>query len=110
MRSSGNFTVQRDPQRLMLAGVLLEDVGQIPDDAFYFVINTDIAECAVLAGQGPRRARGYVGYRADSGLRLNGRDSLSRFFEESVRCGIPANFYAKAKIAGPLASFSGADN
>jgi 2-polyprenyl-6-methoxyphenol hydroxylase-like FAD-dependent oxidoreductase len=110
MRSWGNFEVQRDRERLMLAGVLLEDVGQVPDDAFYFVINSDIAECAVIAGQGPGRARGYVGYRADSALRLQGRDSLPRFFEESVRCGIPADFYANAKIAGPLASFSGADN
>jgi menaquinone-9 beta-reductase len=110
MRSLGNFKVNRDPERLILAGVLLEDVGQVPDDAFYFVVNSDIAECAVIAGQSPGRARGYVGYRADSGLRLQGRESLPRFIEESVKCGIPADFYAKAKIAGPLASFRGADN
>ncbi|MGA2410096.1 MAG: FAD-dependent monooxygenase [Candidatus Binataceae bacterium] len=110
MRSWGGFKAQRDPERLMLAGVLLEDIGQVPDDAFYFIINTDIAECAVIAGQSPGVARGYVGYRVDSGLRLQGRDALPRFVEESIKCGIPAEFYAKAKIAGPLASFSGADN
>jgi 2-polyprenyl-6-methoxyphenol hydroxylase-like FAD-dependent oxidoreductase len=110
VRSWGNFKVERDQERLILAGVLLENVGQVPDDAFHFVINSDLAECAVIAGQDAGRARGYVGYRADSGLRLQGRESLPRFIEESVKCGIPADVYAKATIAGPLASFNGADN
>jgi 2-polyprenyl-6-methoxyphenol hydroxylase-like FAD-dependent oxidoreductase len=35
---------------------------------------------------------------------------MPRFIEESVRCGMPADFFTKAKMAGPLASFSGADN
>lgn len=55
------------------------------------------------------RARAYVAYRADSGLRLQGPASLPRFIEESVRCGMPADFFKSAKVAGPLASFSGAD-
>jgi menaquinone-9 beta-reductase len=101
---TGNFKVDRDPERLMLCGVLLEDVGPVPDDAFYFIIDTDRAQCAVIAGQGPGRARGYVGYRVDSGLRLQGREAYPRFIEESIACGIPADVYAKAKIAGPLAS------
>jgi menaquinone-9 beta-reductase len=110
MRSWGNFKVRRDQERLILAGVLLENVGEAPEDAFYFTINTELEECAVIAGQGAGRARGYVGYRADAGFRMNGREALSRFIEESAKCGIPAEFYANAKIAGPLASFSGADN
>jgi menaquinone-9 beta-reductase len=110
MRTAGPFKVKRDPDRLMLCGVLLEDVGPVPDDAFYFIIDSNRAECAVIAGQGPGRARGYVGYRVDSGLRLQGRQAFPRFIEESIACVIPADFYAKAKIAGPLASFSGAAN
>jgi 2-polyprenyl-6-methoxyphenol hydroxylase-like FAD-dependent oxidoreductase len=102
--------VQRDQERLILAGVLLENVGEVPEDAFYFTINTELAECAVIAGQEAGRARGYIGYRADSGFRLNGREALPRFVEESAKCGIPAEFYANARVAGPLASFSGADN
>ena len=66
----------------------MEDVGWVPEDAFYFIINTDLAECAVIAGQGKGRARCYVGYRADRGLRLQGKESLPRFVEESVKCGI----------------------
>jgi 2-polyprenyl-6-methoxyphenol hydroxylase-like FAD-dependent oxidoreductase len=110
MRSAGKFKIGRDPERLMLCGVLLEDIGSVPGDAFYFIINADLAESAVIAGQGQGRARCYVGYRADSRLRLQGRESLRSFVEESVKCGIPADFYANAKIAGPLASFSGAAN
>jgi menaquinone-9 beta-reductase len=110
MRAAGKFKIGRDPERLMLCGVLLEDVGSVPEDAFYFIINTDLAECAVIAGQGRGRARCYVGYRADSQVRLQGRESLRSFVEESVKCGVPADFYANAKIAGPLASFSGAAN
>lgn len=110
MRSWANFEVKRDPARLILAGVLLEDIADFPDDAFYFVINPDISECAVLAGQGLGRARAYLGYRADNDIRLNSRDSVSRLIQESARCGIPAQLYENAKVAGPLAAFSGADN
>ena len=110
MRAAGKFKIGRDPERLMLCGVLLEDVGPVPEDAFYFIINTDLSECAVIAGQGRGRARCYVGYRADSQVRLQGRESLRCFVEESVKCGVPADFYTNAKIAGPLASFSGAAN
>ena len=35
---------------------------------------------------------------------------MPRFVEESVRCGVPLELYAKAKMAGPLATFDGADN
>jgi 2-polyprenyl-6-methoxyphenol hydroxylase-like FAD-dependent oxidoreductase len=110
MQVARNFKVERDPERMMLCGVLLEDVGPVPDDAFYFIIDANRAECAVIAGQGRGSARGYVGYRADGGMRLQGREALPRFIDESIACGIPAEFYAKAKIAGPLASFSGAAN
>lgn len=46
----------------------------------------------------------------ESDYRLRGRESLPRFIKESVRCGIPSEFFAKAEMAGPLATFSGADN
>jgi menaquinone-9 beta-reductase len=110
VRQWGNFNVTRDPERLLLAGVLLDDVGRIPDDAFYFAMNPDLAQVGILIAQSPGRARAYCGYRVESGFRLNGRHSMQRFVGESVRCGVPAELYAKAKMAGPLATFNGADN
>jgi menaquinone-9 beta-reductase len=110
MRTWGRFTVTGAPERLMLAGVLLKNVRSMRDEAIYFILNTQLGEAAFLVEQRLGRARAYVAYRADSGFRLQGAGSLPRFIEESVRCGMPADFLATAKMAGPLASFSGADN
>jgi hypothetical protein len=35
---------------------------------------------------------------------------MQRFIEESVRSGVPAELYQNTKMAGPLATFNGADN
>jgi menaquinone-9 beta-reductase len=110
VRRWGKFNVTRDVDRLLLAGVLLDDVGRIPDDAFYFAMDPARAQAAILNAQGPGRARAYLGYRVESDFRLRGGESMPRFVEESVQCGIPLELYAKAKMAGPLATFAGADN
>ncbi len=52
--------------------------------------------------------RAYFGNRADSGMRLSGTAALPKFIEESIKCGMPSEFYAKAKFTGPLATFNGA--
>jgi 2-polyprenyl-6-methoxyphenol hydroxylase-like FAD-dependent oxidoreductase len=41
--------------------------------------------------------------------RLQGKADFPRFVAESIRCGVPAEWYAGAKVAGPLATFDGAD-
>ena len=51
-----------------------------------------------------------MGYRVESDFRLQGRESMSPFVDESVRCGISRDIYSKAEMAGPLATFSGADS
>ena len=109
MRKLGNFNVRQDAQRMLLAGVFLEGLQALREEACYFFVNPEIGQLAFLVGQRPGSARAYVGYRVQSDFRL-GRDSMPRFIEESVRCGIPAEVFAKVKIAGPLATFSGADS
>ena len=42
--------------------------------------------------------------------RVQGQASLPRFIEECVRCGMPQEFYAGTRAAGPLATFNGADS
>jgi menaquinone-9 beta-reductase len=109
IRKRGNFNVRQDAQRMLIAGVLLEDLQGLRAEACYFVINPEVGQISFLVGQRPGSARAYVGYRVESDFRL-GRESLQRLIEESVRCGIPADVFARAKIAGPLATFSGADS
>ena len=72
VRKWANFEVKQDRERLLAAGVLLDDLEGIPDESFYFVFNPDIAEASLLVGQGTGRARAYVGYRADADYRLQG--------------------------------------
>jgi 2-polyprenyl-6-methoxyphenol hydroxylase-like FAD-dependent oxidoreductase len=52
VRKWGKFKVTRDPERLLLAGVLLDNVGQIRDDAFYLAIDADRAQFGIFNPQG----------------------------------------------------------
>jgi menaquinone-9 beta-reductase len=109
-RGWGTFATKHDRERLLIAGVLLDGLEGMKDEASYFFFNPDIAQSSFLFPQNVGRTRVYVGYRVESEYRLHGRESLARFIEESVRCGVPTEFYAKANIAGPLATFNGADS
>jgi 2-polyprenyl-6-methoxyphenol hydroxylase-like FAD-dependent oxidoreductase len=112
MRKLGNFTVRQDAQRMLLAGVFLEGLQGLREEACYFFVNPEIGQLAFLVGQRPGSARAYVGYRVESDFRL-GRDSMPRFIEESIRCGIPADVLRRQKLpalwprlAAPTAGWS----
>jgi 2-polyprenyl-6-methoxyphenol hydroxylase-like FAD-dependent oxidoreductase len=49
-------------------------------------------------------------HRCDDDRRLHGHAALPRFVEDSIKCGVPRDFFANAKAVGPLASFNGADS
>jgi hypothetical protein len=49
-------------------------------------------------------------HRCDDDSRLHGHAALPRFIEDSIKCGVPPDFYANVKAVGPLASFNGADS
>ena len=59
---------------------------------------------------GGGRARAYLVYEAAAAHRISGDAALSRFLTESVETGVPPEFYANARAAGPLATFNGADH
>jgi menaquinone-9 beta-reductase len=109
LRKQGGFRVRLDPDRLLVAGVLLEGLKGLRDDVTYFFINPQIGEASFLVSQISGRARAYVGYRVESDFRLQGPESMPRFIEESIRCGVPKEFLSEATLAGPLATFNGAD-
>ena len=82
----------------------------LSDDTAYFQINPGLGQLVLLVPQGQGRARAYLGwYQHVTPSRLQGLDDLPRFIAESIKTGTPADFYTRAKAAGPLATFEGAD-
>lgn len=106
-KSSG-FETRRDPDRMMLAGVLLEDCAAA-EDTGRIVIDSNTGSCAVLFPQGRRRARAYLAYHKDSRARIQGDSAFADFIQSCKRTGADPAWYDGAKAAGPLASFDGAD-
>ncbi|HKV54917.1 MAG TPA: FAD-dependent monooxygenase, partial [Candidatus Binataceae bacterium] len=102
-RAWGGFATIRGTQKLLGAGILLENLS-IDDDATHNALNPFVPRWALLVPQGKGRARAYCFYRSDV-ERLQGADDTVRFIEESIKSGLPVDMYAGAKPAGPLASF-----
>jgi 2-polyprenyl-6-methoxyphenol hydroxylase-like FAD-dependent oxidoreductase len=110
VRRWGGFAVNSDRDRMLFAGVLLDGMGELRQDAWYMFIDPGVRQSAFLVPQGARRARAYLGYRVESNYRLQGASSLPRLIEEGVRCGLPRELYGAPRAVGPLATFNGADN
>jgi 2-polyprenyl-6-methoxyphenol hydroxylase-like FAD-dependent oxidoreductase len=107
-RRLGGFRSEQDPARLLFAGVLLDDVPS-PEDTFYHVGAPGLV--AYIFPQGGGRVRAYFGFHKDAGMqRLQGEAAFARFREASAQIGMPPEFYAAARLAGPLATFDGADS
>ena len=106
-RRWAGFDVQRDPSRNLVAGVLFDDVDA-PDDASHAWLNPELGLFILLFPQGNGRGRAYVCYHEPTGNRMTGDRDISRFIEESVKGGVLPEQYARAKPAGPLATFDGA--
>ena len=110
VRRWGTFTVRRDPDRLIIAGVLLEGGEGYREDAVYLTLNPAVLKGAVVIPQGGRRFRAYLIYRSDDDLQIHGVTALPRFIAGCIECKVPTEFYANTKPAGPLVSFQGADS
>ena len=107
VRTLGGFQVSHDPDGNMVAGILLDRVSA-PDDATLAGMRSESGLFVLLFPQGNGRARAYVCFRAGENFRLQGQQDLARFLELTTDAGAPAEFYADAQPAGPLATFSGA--
>jgi len=91
------------------AGVLLDGMEVIADDACIIIFTPPIG-AAYVTPQGRGRARAYFAYYWEAPYRLSGAQDFPRFVAESVRIGAQEGWYARARVSGPLASFSGADS
>lgn len=109
VRKWAGFPVHQDPERLVLSGVLFEEMGTPQEDTIYYIISSNLGQGVPLVPQGGGRVRAYLTQTKATGARLQGATDIPRFIAESVRSGAPAEWYAGAKVVGPLATFDGAD-
>ena len=107
-RKWGGFAVRRDPERLLVAGLLFDDMPA-SEDTSYTQYHAALGQRVLLFPQGNGRVRAYLIYQNGTGRRLQGDPGIPQFVAESLRTGAPAEFYASACAAGPLATFEGAD-
>jgi menaquinone-9 beta-reductase len=110
VRTWGNFTTHDDPSKLLFAGLLCEGVAS-PRDAAFQIAAPGMGLTAYVFPQGGDRTRCYFGWHKDTKFaRLQGAHDVERFQRASQDIGLPREFYADAKPAGPLATFEGADS
>ena len=108
MRGWANFSVQRNPEWLMIAGLLIQGTD-VPEDAIHFFVGDGIA--TLFAPLGNKRARVYFVYPGINGRKgLSGKEKVHEFFQLSQAAGAPTSWFTNAEPIGPLAEFSGADH
>lgn len=108
-RGLAGFETCRDPEKLFFAGVYLENVALEPGH-FYQFADTFRGRVAFVFPQREGRARGYVGWNKAADVpRLQGEAAFPRFRAEAEDIGVPREALGAARVAGPLATFDGAD-
>jgi 2-polyprenyl-6-methoxyphenol hydroxylase-like FAD-dependent oxidoreductase len=109
MRAWGGFRVHRDPDRIVVAGVLYKGM-QIPQDAVQVVQMPAIGQTVLIFPIGRQRFRTYLAYRRQETTRLlSGRQHLGEFQAACVATGASQAWFDGTEVAGPLAAFDGAD-
>jgi 2-polyprenyl-6-methoxyphenol hydroxylase-like FAD-dependent oxidoreductase len=107
MRGWAGFDVQRNPDLLTIAGMLIEGTN-VPDDGAYLCLGPGIA--TFWAPLGNKRSRTYFVYPGVAGRRgLTGKNKVSDFLQAVQSVGIPQEWLEGVESAGPLAEFEGAD-
>jgi len=103
VRRWGRFRVYRDPQRLVITGLLLKGMS-VAEDSVYFVGNPPIGHTAIFP-LGRQRFRVYCVRRRAPNERLD----LPDFINACLETGTPAEWFTNVEAAGPIASFNCAD-
>ncbi len=105
VRTSARFSVQRDPEDAMIAGVLLENMTA-PEDTLEAIYFFGLGQLVVVGPQGGGRVRIYLCYHDKTHPRFQGAGDLKRFIEGCVTSGAKAAYFESASQIGPLATFS----
>ena len=105
-RNWAGFPVLHDPERNLVAGLLLDGVN-LPDDATHAWLDTAQGHFILHFPQGQGRARVYLCYPAGRAKRYGGPDDVTEVLQQCQAAGVPPQVYANAAPAGPLATFDG---
>jgi menaquinone-9 beta-reductase len=108
VRKWAGFTEQKDKDRLLISGLVLEN-SSVPSDTVRLVNDLATGRAAIIFPQGNSRVRAYFVCPTSDGLRLQGEKDIQRFIDESIAVGMPREYFDGARPAGPLATFDGAD-
>ena len=100
------FPTRQDPECNLVSGVLMDGV-ELPDDATHAWLNTDSGHFILNFPQGQGRARVYLCYADGSAKRYGGSGDVQEVISQCIASGVPAEVYANAAPAGPLATFDG---
>jgi 2-polyprenyl-6-methoxyphenol hydroxylase-like FAD-dependent oxidoreductase len=105
VRSSARFKVERDPEDMMIAGILLENVSAA-EDTLVGIYNFALGQLAIVIPQGGGRARVYLCYHGATQARFQGPGDVARFFDGCKKTSANAALFEDVKAIGPLATFS----
>lgn len=108
-RKWGGFAACREAPRHLFSGVLL-DQAAAPEEISGLFLDPPHGRVSLLFPQGGGRVRAYVGYHRDGSPPSPATYTVERFIDESVAAGVPRQWYADSRPAGPLAMFDGTDN
>jgi 2-polyprenyl-6-methoxyphenol hydroxylase-like FAD-dependent oxidoreductase len=110
VRRWADFATRRAPDHLRFCGVLLDGVAT-PADTSLMVTRPGEGRLSYVFPQGGGRARAYFGWHTVKGIeRMSGAAELPRFIAECVGTGASPDWFAAARMAGPLATFDASDS
>lgn len=114
VRSWAGFRARRDPDRLVLAGALLQGVRmpgvERPGDVVRVFMHPAKGLLAMIADLGDDRFRVYAGYAQNGAERaVSGTAALPEFVRLAVEAGAPRAWFETVEPIGPLAAYQGAD-
>ena len=108
VRTWGGFTVRRDPEHDRISGLLFTGIP-VDEDAEYLFTPSCWGHFAMLFPLGNGRVRAYFcTARRIEHPWLSGAARIPDFIHHCTACGIPAEWFARATAAGPLATFEAA--
>lgn len=107
VRSSARFPHLRDPEDVMIAGVLFENVPAL-EDTGELINHFGLGQFVGVFPQGGGRVRMYLCYHAATQARFQGHADLARFIEGCQNTGANPAYFKSARPIGPLATFNAA--
>jgi len=111
MRRLAGFAERRDLEGTIVAGVMVAGL-KAPDGIVTLSQDPGIGHLSVIAPLGDDRHRLYFCYHQRGpgpASPLTGERSWDDFRAASVGVGVPQEWFEGSRVAGPLASFDGAD-